>query len=328
MLRWSWAPSSGLWTVLNSLTADYYNRRHGCEEIVCGTEQSKIDQVNYFVKQCLISVGIHLCDLADRLQVSELVTHAAFDLVRATILLRPEMLKGRHLYHIVYCAVRASSVIFAAFTKTKPVEFAKIAQTALVMQENPDAQTIVKKFVLRSVSLSNCGGAVLFSDCSGALVLPNINGEQPPEFALTDDMNAFYERVFVPEMGQTIYNIRKVTLRRDTVEGDMGPFPENLARDRSLSPFGFISLSSSLALAMQQTLGQSGMPSKTVKYTHFPRAMAVVSPLGVLPCLLPPIEAVGPTHCNKGDRMYKWMNEAAIRVSKNGHICAVDLSTK
>lgn len=318
MMRWAWAPSSRLWTVVGDLTADFFARRHESELYEVRTSEIEIDQLNYFIKESLLSAGLYLCDLADRLDASDQMIHAAFDIVRATVLLRPELLKGRHLLHIVFCAVAAASAIFAHTERKKPIDFASITQAAALREPNPDAQSIIKKYVCKSVCLSSAGGAILFSDCSGALVLPNASGECQPEFQLTGDVRDFYESVFVSEMRQVLYNIRKVTLRRETPQADMGPFPQNFRMDRSLSPFAFISLSSALALAMQQTLGQSGMQSKTVKYHHFPRALAIVSPLGVLPCLLPPVEPAAEVPLSKGDKVFRWINESAIKATNNG----------
>jgi hypothetical protein len=66
-------------------------------------------------------------------------------------------------------------------------------------------------------------------------------------------------------------------------------------RSPYLSPFAFISLSSSLAIAMQQNLGEPGVQARTGHYKHSHKAMSVVSPLGVLTAVffLPVIPIIG-----------------------------------
>ena len=323
MMRWAWAPGSRLWIVHAKLTSDYLIRRHefaGGEEVY-ETDKSEIEVFNYFVKQCLLNAGQYLCDLAERLELSEDIIHASFDIVRATILLRPDILKGRHMYHIVYCALVAASNIFSP----PPVDFARVTQAAIVMQPNPDAQAIIRDYVCQSVSLSSNGAATQFSDGSAALVLPNASGRMQPEFQLTGDVKKFYETVFVGEMRQILFNIRKVTRPNDLPHLDLGPYPQNAVRHPSLSPFAFISLSSSLALALQQTLGEPGMQARTEHYQYFQKAMTIVSPLGLLPCLLPPIEPAD-VAINRGDKVFKWMNDAAIKSTRNGCFTVIKLA--
>ena len=315
--RWSWQPSSSVWDVLQALRRDFLSRRHGCDEkIVHAVAQAEdVTRLNHFVKQSLLSAGMFLCDVGDRVGANMGVIHTAFDIVRATILLRPELVKGRHIHQIAACALMASSTIFGP-----PNSVSKISQAAVLMQSDSDAQSIVSKFVLKSIPLTSAGGVDLFSDCSGALVMPNVDGSAPPEFALSGDLGQFYEQIFVSEMRQVLANLKKATARRpqNCYQGDMGPFPEELETHKSLSPFAFVSLSSALALAMQQTLGQSGLQSKFVKYQHFAAAMPLVSPLGVLPCLLPPIEPTENKQFRPSDRCFRWMSDVTICATKAG----------
>jgi hypothetical protein len=215
----------------------------------------------------------------------------------------------------------AANTLFSQTVGGKSFDMQKICQAAVVMQADPEAQAIVSKFVLKSVPLTSCGGVDLFSDCSGALVMPNADGSTPPEFDLSGDLRAFYDTIFVSEMRQVLANLKKATQRRppNCPQGDMGPFPEESETHMSLSPFAFVSLSSALALAMQQSLGQSGMQSRFVKYHHFAGAMPLVSPMGVLPCLLPPIEpGAQPAAFRSSDRCFRWLRDTTICASKNG----------
>lgn len=96
-------------------------------------------------------------------------------------------------------------------------------------------------------------------------------------------------------------------------------------RSPYLSPFAFISLSSSLAIAMQQNLGEPGIQTRTEHYQHFQKAMTIVSPLGVLPCLLPPIKRAD-VPIKGGEKIFKWMNDSAIKVMKNGGSIVIELA--
>jgi hypothetical protein len=320
MMRWAWAPGSKLWIVHGKLTGDYFNRRHefeGREE--CETDE--IEQFNHFVKLCLLNAGQYLSDLGQRLKLPDYCIHASFDIVRATILLRPEILKGRHMYHIVYCALVAATTIFSP----PPVAFERLIQAAIMREPNPDVQAIIRDYVCESVCLSSAGAAVLFSDCSAALVLPNASGIRQPEYQLAGRLQIFYETIFVGEMRQILFNIRKITRPNDLPHLDLGPYPRNADRDPSLSPFAFISLSSSLAIAMQQNLGEPGIQTRTEHYQHFQKAMTIVSPLGVLPCLLPPIKRAD-VPIKGGEKIFKWMNDSAIKVMKNGGSIVIELA--
>jgi hypothetical protein len=76
---------------------------------------------------------------------------------------------------------------------------------------------------------------------------------------------------------------------------------------------------------MQQTLGEPGMQTRTERYQYFEKAMTIVSPLGVLPCLLPPIESAD-VAINRGDKVFKWMNDAAIKATRNGCFTVIKLA--
>jgi hypothetical protein len=315
LMRWAWTPQSRFWTIYTKLSNDYVSRRHGNDSQETSPEE--VDELNYFTKQVLMNAGIYLCDIADRLGASPLVIHGAFDLMRATILTRPKILQSRHVYHIVYSSLIAANAVFG---KSASMDFGRIGQAAVVMQPDPNAQVITTQFIIKNISLSNSGAAELFSDGSGALVFGDIYGAMQPEFGLSVDLKQFFESVFVSEMRQVLYNMKKITMRRpvDHPEGDLGPFPEGQVMDMSVSPFSFAILSSGMALAMQQLLGHSGVQFKTVRYQNFAKAMSLVSPLGVLPCMLPPIKPFKPSAATRGDQFYKWFDDTVIRATKSG----------
>lgn len=318
MMRWAWTSSSGLWRVYEKLAVDYLARRHGADPAVIldGGKEQDILELDYFVKQCLVNAGMYLIDLADRIgTVPPIVLHAAFDLVRSTILLRPKLIQNRHLYQVVYCSLMAASEVFTP--NSGVVDFSRIGQAAVVMQPNPDAQKVTLKYILKSVPLTSNGGSDLFSDCSGALVLPDptdSGGVPPPEFQQAGDVAEFYQEVFVPEMRQVVFNLRKMTLRRSPERpmGDMGPFVQNANPHESISPCSFVAISSATALAMQLLSGQSGVQFKAVPYRQFERALPLVSPMGALPSLLPPVKPLDGGSA-RGERVYRWVRDAAIR---------------
>ena len=320
MMRWSWAPSSRVWRILDKLRIDHLASRHGIspDEEPRETTPEEIAELDYFVKQVLVNAGTYLCDLGDRLGATPTVLHATMDILRAAILTRPELFKARHVYHIMFCALMAASSVLKTPGTPATIEFGRIAQAAIVMQPDAAAQLITSRFISKGVLLSTCGAADMFSDCSGALVFPDVDQMPQPEFSLTGDVYQFFQGTFVGEMRQILFNIKKSTIRPPSQEGcDLGPFPEGLVSHPSLSPFAYPALSSGLALGMQQALGVSGVQFKTIKHNQFSRAMAIASPLGVLPALLPPIKP-SKVSGRSGDTHYKWVDGMVIRASKGG----------
>jgi hypothetical protein len=314
MMRWAWVPESRLWDIYGQLVRDYSARRHGSE--IVGDNSKEIEEFNYFIKLCLMNAGMHLVDIADRLGASQLVIHAAFDIIRSAFLLRPLLFRNRHVYQIVYCSLAAAAHIFAP---NKPgIDFGRINQAVSVSEAK-----IFSKYIIQSTCLSDADGGVLFSDGSGALVMPNESGQPQPEFQLSGDVQSFYEKIFVSELRQVLFNLKKTTQRRsiDHPKGDYGPFVDGLEspnpRNISLSPFAFVAISSSMALAMQQTTGGHGLQYKSVPYEMFKKSAPLVSPMGVLPCLLPPI-VPSQIPQNQSEVYYKWIPDSVIRATKDG----------
>lgn len=316
MMRWAWSPSSRLWQIYLNLVQAYDLRRHGTEH----PPIAELNELNYFVKQCLLNAGMHLVDVADRLGASQVVIHGAFDIIRSVFILRPRLCQSRHIYQIVYCALVASGQIFG---QSASIDFPRIIQAAVLTQPDEHAKNIASKYITQFASLSAFDGSVLFSDGSGALVMPNESGQQQPEFQLTGDVQKFYETIFVSEMRQVLFNMRKVTQRRsiEHPKGDFGPFVEEMdgVKHASLSPLSFIAISSSMGLAIQQFAGIRDIQYKSVSYGRFQQAISLVSPFGVLPCLLPPCTPYEVDSHQSTECYYKWFNDAVIRATKDGH---------
>jgi len=319
MMRWAWNPSSRLWDVYQRLVQSYELRRHGIDP----EPTHDLEELNYFVKQCLVNAGMHLVDVGDRLGASQVVIHAAFDIIRAAFILRPKMCQSRHIYQLVYCALVASGQIFG---QSAAIDFPRIVQAAILTQPDEHAKSIANKYITNSIALSAFDGSVLFSDGSGALVLPNESGQQQPEFQQTGDVHKFYESIFVPEMRQVLFNMKKVTQRRSVEhpKGDFGPFVEEMngLRDPSISPFSFVAISSAMGLAMQQFAGTREAQFKTVSYARYKQAMVLASPFGVLPCLVPPCIPHDESH-HQNECYYKWFNDSVIRATKEGHYSVI-----
>ena len=325
MMRWAWSTCSRLWDIYLGLVRSYDQRRHGIKETghSFAVSESELAELNYFVKQCMVNAGMHLVDIADRLGASQLVIHGAFDIVRSVFLLRPKMIQSRHVYQIVYASLVASAQIFG-----QPIEFSRVVQAAILTQLDDFAKSIASTYITNFVSLSSCDASVMFSDGSGALVLPNESGQQQPEFQLTGDVQKFYESVFVFEMRQVLFNMKKITQRRsvENPKGDFGPFVQEMdgLKHPSVSPFSFVAISSSMALAMQQFAGLRDVQFKSVPYSRFKQAMNLISPFGLLPCLLPP-STPHEEHQHPNECYYKWFNDSVIRATKQGHYSVISI---
>ena len=316
MMRWSWAPESRLWEVHHRLVQDFKRTRHQVH--FPPSTSSEVDELNYFLKLLLQYCGLYLVDLADRLQLSDLIIHGAFDVLRAAILLRPNLLAGRHVYQLVYCSIVAAVEVLDP-SKLAQADFHRLNQAAVVMLQSADEQVLVNKYVFKSVSLSGAEAQVVFADGSGPLSLPNLSGEPQPERELLGDIIGFHQLVFLPEMRQVLFNLAKVTMPKipGHPKGDCGPFVDGMVKFHpSLSPFAFIVLSSSMGLAMQLTTGQSDLQIRNMPYEEFALAMKLVSPFGALPCLLPPKD---PFKAGRPrERHFKWFADATVCVTEDG----------
>ena len=309
--RWSFTHCSSFWTMLRQLEEEFVQRRHGVESALLNARTSSVDKLEAFLKNCLISAGLCLVDLGDRLNVSCGIMHAAFDIIRCTVLLRPYLLRGRHMNQIVMCSLMAASMLFSP--PDSRLDFTRLSQAALLMQSDRDAEKIVSRFVLKTVLLSTCGGDVLFSDGSAALALP---GMHQAETELTGHIQEFYEKEFVSEMRQVLLNLHR---SKPGSRVELGPYPDKHSKDPSISPLSYMALSSSLALGMQIGFGVARAETKTLPASNFPNALAFTCPLGVVPSLVPPLEPhESASSSNRKDRFFRWVNGFTIWARDNG----------
>ena len=312
--RWSFSATSSFWTILRQLETDFLDRRHGVDPSVATARTASEDlaKIDRFLRTCLVDASLYMVDLGDRVKLSQPVLHAAFDILRSAILLRPYLLRGRHMHQIVQCSLMAASVLFSS--PENRTDFAKLAQGAMFMQTTRESEKIYSRFVLKTVLLSTAGADVLFSDGSAALALP---GEHQPDSELTGSIQEFYEKEFVSEMRQVLGNLHRTKNPKEAAS--LGPFPEKFSPDPSVSPLSYISICSAMAVAMQTAFGVSNAERRTLPCSQFPKALQFASPLGVLPCLVPPIETdKKKAGGHRKDRLFRWLPDTTIVARENG----------
>lgn len=320
MMRWAWSSESRLWEIHHRLLCEFSTRRHAKHS----SAKHSSAELNYFLKLALMNCALYLCDIADRLGVKPMIVHCAFDLIRSTILLKPAIMQGRHLYQLVFASLMASDSIFSP-PPHNVVTFERMHQAALIRENSKTAQILVNKYVFKSVSLSVvAGGTATWANGSGPLVLPNGMGFVPPELGMLGDVAAFYEQIFLPEMRQVVFNlgmIPQVTGHEELRASGAGPFVQAIKHSSSLSPGAFLALSSAFGIALQIQTQKSDLQYAQLPYSCFEKAMPLVSPFGVVPCLLPPMV---PAPKEPGRVVYKWFTDAALVQSPNGGYTVVE----
>jgi hypothetical protein len=284
--RWSFHMTSSFWDILRALTSEFINRRHDWEPKVERFQRSSesIKKLDKFLRILLVDSSLYLLDLCACMHLPLIVQHAAFDLVRSVILLRPVLLRGRHMHQIVQCSIVAASVLFTS-PPYRP-SFQQLGFVAKERQTSAEAQLIYSQFVLDAVLLSTAGGDVLFSDAGAAIAW---SPELHPDSELTGSVEDFYVKEFVSEMRQVLFNLHRSKLGSACWES--GPFPERKTQCQSVSPLSYIALSSWMVLAFQIAFGDAYAARGIFPASKFVVAFPFAFPLGVIPCLLPPIEA-------------------------------------
>jgi hypothetical protein len=317
--RWSFHLGSCFWRIYDTLEMDYLSRRHFVEQSVTEDRDidHHIDRMDRFLHICLVDASTFLIDLGDRVGVSALVLHAAFDIVRSVVLLRPLILKGRHMHQIAMCALQAASTLFSA--PQEKLDFSKITEGVLLMHPGEDVKLIVSRFLLRTVLMSLAGGQTLFGECSAALAVPTCH---QPDSELTGNIHAFYEKIFVGEMRQVLFNLSRTRLARETA--GIGPYCDKYPKDPSMSPFSFVVLSSALVIGMQTAFGISNAEHQTVSRDKFRKALELTCPMGVVPCLVPPTETGREKPMSKKDRIFRWFSRTSIWANDNGNYSVIE----
>jgi hypothetical protein len=311
--RWSFHVSSTFWDLLRECERKLFSRRHAWvpENANAKTNPETVAKLDRFLRTLLLDSSLYLLDLGDRLKLSQTVLHASFDIVRSVILMRPYLLRGRHMHQIVQCAMMAAGVLFAP--PDKRPDFVKLAQGSMLMQTSKESERIYSKYVLKTVMLSTGGGDVVFSDGAGALALP---GAHQPDIELTGTIQEFYEKEFVSEMRQILANLHRT--RSGATSSCLGPFPDKQSSDPSVSPLSYIALSSATALGFQTAFQVSHAEVKTLPASQFAKALACSAPLGVVPCLVPPVEGLSRRSVNRKDRFFNWLSGTMIEARENG----------
>ena len=325
-LRWAWAPESRLWDVHANLVRDFGVRRHFAPSVPLQltTATSELAELDYFLNLVLMNCSTYLIDLGVRLGVDPVVLHFAFDILRATILLRPTIIAGRHMYHLVYCSLMGAQGVLHP-RESETVNFDRMLQAALIKESTKTGQVLINKYVFKSVSLSTTsGGNVGWANGAGPLILPNNLGVVPPEMALLGDVRAFYESIFVPELCQVFFALKVLVSSPSALEAGLGPAVRGLGKRHhsSLSPGAFPTISSALGIATQMVTGQANVQYKEMPYEDIVAAMPLVAPFGALACLRPPGTPFM-QQAAKGERVYKWFANAAVLAASDGSISVV-----
>jgi hypothetical protein len=311
--RWAFAFSSSFWALLGLLEKDFLHMRHGVSSdlYISKISREQVSKLDVFLKTTLTNAATYIVDLGDRVRSNTSVLHAAFDILRSTVLLRPHLLQGRHMHQIAQCSLMAASVLFSE--PVNRVDFMALSQGALLMQRTKDAEKIVQRFVLKTVCLSVAGGDVVFSDASAALAFP---GRHQPDSELTGSIQEFYEKEFVSELRQVLCNLHRTKNPKEA--SFLGPFPDKVSKDPSVSPFGYTALCLAMALGMHAGFNITDAVTKTIPSSHFAKALPFAAPLGIVPCLVPPLEPYKHRSANRKDRYFRWFNDTTILAKDNG----------
>ena len=309
--RWAFSSRSSFWSIYRTLDEDFCRRRrHG--QSTNADMSNEIAKMNRFFKVCLVDAATFIIDLGDRVGASLLALHAAFDILRATVLMRPGLLMGRHLHQVAICSLVAASVFFSPLEAR--LDFNKVAQGVMLMQQSKDSEKLASRFLLRTVLLSMGFGESTFADCSGPLLVP---GARLPESELSGTLQSFYEKCFVSEMRQVLFNMNQTKECPMDVAG-LGPYPKGYPKHPSISPLAYMAICHGLVIGMQVAFGISNAEHAEVPKDKFAKAMEFISPLGVVPCLVPPLDAHTERSINKQDRYFRWIRGTTVWANNNG----------
>ena len=325
MLRWVWRSESRLWAHVNELHTAMLQRAMASEcsgeevnEIKCS--EQILDGV---CKVVMLYAGMKLCDISHRLGIAgqDQVLHVAMDLLRAALLFRLPILKDRHVMELAVCCLLSSLRIFQVSKNLRDI------QTALTMSESGSGRRKID-WSFSHIPASSTACAV-----ASAHQLPRMTRydnesssvcQSPLDIASkVINIEEFYTSVFILEMHFILQPALKFF--NEGKRFITGPFPENDGKPgRFASPFSYCLMREFLAGHIENLTGKKGIINQFFAKRYFKQAFSILSPLGCLPSLFPPVfTEVADQRTRVSEERYEWVEGVTI-IAKDGSYSFVD----